>query len=84
MSGNGWFRKIIYSTLTIIFSVIMYENLQNWSQGQTYIAFSSSYASTLPYPSVTVCPQSYEGFKDVNNITEENRLLGVNHIVDNM
>ena len=82
MSGNGWFRKIIYSTLTIIFSVIMYENLQNWSQGQTYIAFSSSYASTLPYPSVTVCPHNYKPSED--NKTEENRLLGVHHVVDNM
>lgn len=84
MSGNGWFRKIIYSTLTIIFSVVMYQNLQSWSQRQTNIAFSSSRASTLPYPSVTVCPYIY-GYNglEINN-TEENRLLGISHVVDNM
>ena len=84
MSGNGWFRTIIYSTLALIFSVVMYQNLQKWFQGQTYIAYSSSSASTLPYPSVTVCPYSYKGFANINNITEENRLIGVNHVVDNM
>ena len=82
MSGNGWFRKIIYSTLAIIFSVVMYRNLQKWSQGQTYIAYSPSSGSTLPYPSVTVCPHSYNGF-EIDNKQEENRLLAVHHVVDN-
>ena len=64
--------------------LIMYNNLQNWSHGQTNVAFSSSSAATLPYPSVTVCPYSYNNTaEDIESITRENRLLGLNHVVDN-
>ena len=83
MSLNGWRRICIHATLTFIFTVIMYNNLQNWSHGETNVAFSSSSAATLPYPSVTVCPYSYNKVEDIESITRENRLLGLNHVVDN-
>ena len=84
MSGNGWLRKCIYATFTLIFAVIMSNNLQNWSNGQTNIAFSSSSAATLPYPSVTVCPYMYNlHVEDIKSIERENRLLGLRHVVDN-
>ena len=84
MSGNGWLRKCIYATFTLIFAVIMSNNLKNWSNGQTNIAFSSSSAATLPYPSVTVCPYMYNlHVKDIKSIERENRLLGLKHVVDN-
>ena len=84
MSGRSWFRICIHTTLTFIFIFIMYKNLQNWSHGQTNIAFSSSSAATLPYPSVTICPYSYNyQVEDIESITKENRLLGLSHIVDN-
>ena len=84
MSGNGWLRKCIYATFTLIFVVIMSNNLQNWSKGQTNIAISSSSAATLPYPSVTVCPYMYNlHVKDIKSIERENRLLGLKHVVDN-
>ena len=84
MSRNGWLRICIHAILTFIFMLIMYNNLQNWSHGQTNVAFSSSSAATLPYPSVTVCPYSYNNTaEDIESITRENRLLGLNHVVDN-
>ena len=84
MSGNGWLRKCIYATFTLIFAVIMSNNLQNWSRGQTNVAFSSSSAATLPYPSVTVCPYSYSyQVEDMESIARENRLIGLHHVVDN-
>ena len=84
MSGRSWFRICIHTTLTFIFIFIMYKNLQNWSHGQTNIAFSSSSAATLPYPSVTICPSKlvHHTLESIT-FTRENRLLYLNHIVEN-
>ena len=83
MSGNGWLRICIHATLTFMFAFIMYNNLQNWSNGQTNIAFSSSSAAKLPFPSITVCPYKYPNGshfnQDIEAITREDRLLILNH-----
>ena len=84
MSGCGRLRKCIYATLTLIFTFIMYKNLQNLTKWQTNVALSSSSAAKLPYPSVTVCPYSYNHqVEDIEYITKENRLLGLHHVADN-
>ena len=84
MDVTGWIRKCVHAILISTLMWIMYENLLKWSQGQTNISFRPSSAPTLPYPSVTVCPYSYNSIEDMDSITGENRLLGLNHDVDDL
>ena len=85
MDVTGWIRKCVHAILISTLMWIMYENLLKWSQGQTNISFIPSSATTLPYPSVTICPYNIsDSIEDIDSIRGENRLLRLNHVVDNM
>ena len=85
MDVTGWIRKCVHAILIITLMWIMYENLLKWSQGQTNISFIPSSATTLPYPSVTICPYNIsDSIEDIDSIRGENRLLRLNHVVDNV
>ena len=85
MDVTGWIRKCVHAILISTLMWIMYENLLKWSQGQTNISFIPSSATTLPYPSVTICPYNIsDSIEDIDSIRGENRLLRLNHVVDNV
>ena len=92
MTGKGWLRKSSYAILLLVFVVIMYKNLQHWSEGQMNIAYSLQSAETLQYPSITVCPYQYNllgnnesssGDDESESIMNERRLISLHHVVEN-